>query len=59
MPADRYAELVPNFDDLAERYGLSPAVAFHILRPKLAYNIKVRLFSSLPDLPSSLRRSCS
>lgn len=35
-----YASLIPSYPDLAERFGLSTGVAFHILRPKLAHDMK-------------------
>lgn len=40
MPAEEYAALVPSLSDLADRFGLSPSVAFHILRPKLSFEVR-------------------
>jgi hypothetical protein len=40
MPADEYAALVPSLSVLADTFGLSPSLAFHILRPKLASEVR-------------------
>ncbi|CED85283.1 KEKE-like motif-containing transcription regulator (Rlr1)/suppressor of sin4 [Phaffia rhodozyma] len=40
LSAEEYANVIPPFADLVETYRISPALAFHILRPKLAFNIK-------------------
>lgn len=42
LTADEFAALVPPPQDLCRRFGLEASVAFHIARPKLAHDVKVR-----------------
>lgn len=41
LTPERYAALVPSYPDLAEKFGLSPSLAFLLLRPKLSLDMKV------------------
>jgi hypothetical protein len=46
MDGERYARLVPSLSVLCEEYHMPPAAAFVLVRPALAYRVKVQTRSA-------------
>ncbi|KAG9026250.1 THO complex subunit 2 [Tulasnella sp. JGI-2019a] len=62
LPQEQYAELVPSLADLCVKYGIEPAIAFHILRPVYdkavtSWNVTMHAEKKMADMKEKARAS--